>query len=232
MSNPLRSSETRRRVLEIDILEGVYDANERLAAENEKRFRDAQVFVINIMASPGAGKTSTIMNTVRALQNEFSIAVIEGDIASKVDAEKMKECGIPVIQINTGGACHLDANMIHGALAHLDLDALDIIIIENVGNLVCPAEFRLGESLKVMLLSVAEGHDKPLKYPLMFGLTDALLVNKIDMLELTDFDMEALHATVTSMNPNVTILELSCRTGEGFPAWIDWLRDRMAAARD
>ncbi|MCL4368974.1 MAG: hydrogenase nickel incorporation protein HypB [Actinobacteria bacterium] len=217
--------------MEIDILEGVYDANERLAAENEKLFAAKQVFVINIMASPGAGKTSTIMNTVRALQDEFSIGVIEGDIASKVDAEKMKECGIPVIQINTGGACHLDANMISGALAHLDLDALDVVIIENVGNLVCPAEFRLGESLKVMLLSVAEGHDKPLKYPLMFGLADVLLVNKIDMLELTDFDMEALHTTVSSMNPNITIFELSCRTGEGFPAWVDWLKARIEASR-
>jgi hydrogenase nickel incorporation protein HypB len=216
--------------LEIDILEGVFDANERLAAENERLFREKGVFVINIMASPGAGKTSTIMHTVRALQDEMSIAVIEGDIASKVDAEKMKECGIPVVQINTGGACHLDANMIHGALAHLDLDSLDLIIIENVGNLVCPAEFRRGESLKVMLLSVAEGHDKPLKYPLMFGLADVLLVNKIDMLELTDFDMAALRETVGSMNPNILFFELSCRTGEGFPAWIDWLRSRLAQA--
>ncbi len=217
--------------MEIEILEGVYDANERLAAENEQLFSEKQVFVVNVMASPGAGKTSTIMNTVRALQGEFGIAVIEGDIASKVDAEKMKECGIPVVQINTGGACHLDANMIRGALAHLDLDALDIIIVENVGNLVCPAEFRLGESLKVMLLSVAEGHDKPLKYPLMFGMADALLVNKIDMLELTDFDMDALHSTVSSMNPNITIFELSCRTGEGFPAWLDWLKGRIEASR-
>lgn len=216
--------------MEIDILEGVFDANERLAAENERVFREKGTFVINIMASPGAGKTSTIMNTVRALQGELSIAVIEGDIASKVDAEKMKECGIPVVQINTGGACHLDANMIHGALAHLDLDSLDLIIIENVGNLVCPAEFRLGESLKVMLLSVAEGHDKPLKYPLMFGLADVLLVNKIDMLELTDFDMAALRETVGSMNPDILFFELSCRTGEGLPAWIDWLRNRLAQA--
>ncbi len=216
--------------MEIDILEGVFDANERLAAENERLFREKGVFVINIMASPGAGKTSTIMHTVRALQDEMSIAVIEGDIASKVDAEKMKECGIPVVQINTGGACHLDANMIHGALAHLDLNSLDLIIIENVGNLVCPAEFRLGESLKVMLLSVAEGHDKPLKYPLMFGLADMLLVNKIDMLELTDFDMAALRETVGSMNPNILFFELSCRTGEGFPAWIDWLRSRLTQA--
>lgn len=217
--------------MEIDILEGVFDANERLAAKNERLFSEKGVFVINIMASPGAGKTSTIMNTVRALQDEMNIAVIEGDIASKVDAEKMKECGIPVIQINTGGACHLDANMIHGALAHLDLDSLDVIIIENVGNLVCPAEFRLGESLKVMLLSVAEGHDKPLKYPLMFGLADVLLVNKIDMLELTDFDLQVLRDTVSSMNPNIVFFELSCRTGEGFPAWVDWLRSRLAQSR-
>ncbi len=217
--------------MEIEILEGVFDANEQLAAENERAFKEKGVFVINIMASPGAGKTSTIMHTVRALQDELAIAVIEGDIASKVDAEKMKECGIPVVQINTGGACHLDANMIHGALAHLDLDSLDIVIIENVGNLVCPAEFRLGESLKVMLLSVAEGHDKPLKYPLMFGLSDVLLVNKIDMLELTDFDRSALRSTVSSMNPNILFFELSCRTGEGLPAWIEWLRNRLSEPR-
>ncbi len=218
--------------MEIDILEGVFDANEQLAAANEQLFKDKGVFVINIMASPGAGKTSTIMRTVRALQDEFAMAVIEGDIASRVDAEKMKECGIPVIQINTGGACHLDANMINGALAHLDLDALDIIIIENVGNLVCPAEFRLGETLKVMLLSVAEGHDKPLKYPLMFGLADVLLVNKVDMLELTDFDMAALRETVSGMNPRVLFFELSCRTGEGFPAWVTWLRGRVTESRN
>ena len=205
--------------------------NDQAAAQNRSRLQEHNVCMVNLMASPGAGKTSTIMKTVRALQDELRIAVIEGDIASKVDAEKMKECGIPVVQINTGGACHLDANMIHGALAHLDLESLDLVIIENVGNLVCPAEFRLGESLKVMLLSVAEGHDKPLKYPLMFGLANVLLVNKIDMLELTDFDMIALRETVGSMNPNILFFELSCRTGEGFPAWIDWLRSRLAQAR-
>jgi hydrogenase nickel incorporation protein HypB len=223
--------EQKPETVEIEVLEGIYDANEEIAARNEALFKANVVFVVNLMASPGAGKTSVVWNTVSALREELAIGVIEGDIASSVDAEKLKQLGIPVVQINTGGACHLDAGMIARALPHFDLSALDLLIVENVGNLVCPAEFRLGENLKVMLLSVAEGHDKPLKYPLMFGLADALLVNKIDMLELTDFDMPLLRETVTRMNPGVHIFEVSCRTGEGLPAWLDWLRARLAGVR-
>ena len=214
--------------MKIDVLEGVYDANERLSKENETLFRANGVFAMNVMASPGAGKTSLVIKTVRALKDRFSTAVIEGDIASRVDAEKFEEFDIPVVQINTGGACHLDASMIGEAIEHLNLASLDLLIIENVGNLVCPAEFKLGEDLKVMLLSVAEGHDKPLKYPLMFGLADVLLINKIDLIEMTDFDREELKNVVKRMNPSIEILELSCRTEEGLGDWIDWLERRLA----
>lgn len=153
--------------------------------------------------------------------------MIEGDIASSVDAEKLKAYDIPVVQINTGGACHLDAIMIQQALAHMDLAAIDLLIIENVGNLVCPAEFKLGEALRAMILSVAEGHDKPLKYPLMFSDSDVLVVNKTDLIGLGDFDMAELREVVTRMNPDIVIFEVSCRTGEGLGAWADWLEQRV-----
>ncbi|MHB8781659.1 MAG: hydrogenase nickel incorporation protein HypB [Candidatus Geothermincolia bacterium] len=220
---------TEPEIHEIEVFEGVYDANESLADENRRLFDEKRVFVINLMASPGAGKTSLVTRTVEAMSNGLRVAVIEGDIASSVDAEKLRVLGIPVIQINTGGACHLDAGMIRRALEYLDLDALDLLIVENVGNLVCPAEFRLGEHLKVMMLSVAEGHDKPLKYPLMFGLADVLVVNKVDMLELTDFDLGLLRETVTKMNAAVRIFEVSCRTGQGLAEYTGWLSDRIGS---
>ncbi|MGQ9474959.1 MAG: hydrogenase nickel incorporation protein HypB [Actinomycetota bacterium] len=217
--------------MDIQILEGVFDANERIARENQALFRDHGVLAVNLMASPGAGKTSLVSRTLELLSGELSIGVIEGDIASSVDAEKIKSYGVPVVQINTGGACHLDAAMIREALGHLDLPSLDLLIIENVGNLVCPAEFNLGEGLRAMILSVAEGHDKPLKYPLMFSQSHVLLVNKIDLLGLSDFDMEELRSTVRRMNPSMEVLEVSCRTGEGLQAWAEWLRKRVAEYR-
>ncbi|MGQ9703876.1 MAG: hydrogenase nickel incorporation protein HypB [Actinomycetota bacterium] len=217
--------------MDIQILEGVFDANERIARENQALFRDHDVLAVNLMASPGAGKTSLVTRTLELLSGELSIGVIEGDIASSVDAEKIKSYGVPVVQINTGGACHLDAAMIREALGHLDLPSLDLLIIENVGNLVCPAEFNLGEGLRAMILSVAEGHDKPLKYPLMFSQSHVLLVNKIDLLGLSDFDMEELRSTVRRMNPSMEVLEVSCRTGEGLQAWAEWLRKRVAEYR-
>lgn len=209
--------------MDIEVLEGVYDANEKIASENEALFRESKVFAVNLMASPGAGKTSLIAHTLELLRDRLRIGVIEGDIASSVDAEKLKAYEIPVVQINTGGACHLDASMIKQALAHMDLQALDLLIVENVGNLVCPAEFKLGEALRAMILSVPEGHDKPLKYPLMFSDSRALAVNKTDLLGLSDFDMQELRRAVTRINPGITIFELSCRTGEGLEAWADWL---------
>jgi hydrogenase nickel incorporation protein HypB len=215
--------------MEIDVLEGIFDANEKIARENEALFLKNRVFTVNLMASPGAGKTSLIANTLELLRDRLRIGVIEGDIASSVDAEKLKVYDIPVVQINTGGACHLDANMIRQALDHMDLGALDLLIIENVGNLVCPAEFKLGEALRAMILSVAEGHDKPLKYPLMFSDSQVLVVNKTDLLGLGDFDMEELRRVVLRMNPDIVILELSCRTGDGLPGWADWLYDKTKA---
>jgi len=215
--------------MEIEVLEGVFDANEELARKNQARFREAQVYVVNLMASPGAGKTSLVMRTVEMLRDRLSIGVIEGDIASRVDAEKLKSMGIPVVQINTGGACHLDANMISMALPHLDLLSLDLLIVENVGNLVCPAEFRLGEDLKVMILSVAEGDDKPQKYPLMFSQAHVLIINKTDLLGMGDFDPEAVRKTVTGMNPGIVIFELSCRSGEGVEAWTEYLYNKVKA---
>jgi hydrogenase nickel incorporation protein HypB len=213
--------------MDIEVLEGIFDANEKIARENEALFRQNDVLAMNLMASPGAGKTSLIANTLELLKDRVGIGVIEGDIASSVDAEKLKIYDIPVVQINTGGACHLDAIMIQQALGHMDLGVLDLLIIENVGNLVCPAEFKLGESLRAMILSVAEGHDKPLKYPLMFSDSDVLVVNKTDLLGLGDFDMPELRATVTRMNPDIIIFEVSCRTGEGLSAWADWLEKRV-----
>ncbi len=188
------------------------------------------MYVVNLMASPGAGKTSLVMQTIRALKDRLAIAVIEGDIASRVDADKLKELDIPVVQINTGGACHLDANMISLALPHFDLPSLDLLIVENVGNLVCPAEFRLGESLKVMILSVAEGDDKPQKYPLMFSEAHVLIINKIDLIGMGEFDLETVRSTVRKMNPGVTIFEVSARTGEGIEAWTDYLYNVIASA--
>ncbi len=214
--------------MEIEIYEGVFDANEQLARENQETFKKSGIYVVNLMASPGAGKTSLVMHTVSNLKDRMAIGVIEGDIASKVDAMKLKDLEIPVVQINTGGACHLDANMIKQALPHFDLNSLDLLIVENVGNLVCPAEFRLGENLKVMILSVAEGDDKPLKYPLMFSETDVLLINKIDLLEFCDFDLERARDTVKRMNDRIAIFEISCRTGEGLKAWFDYLYDKVS----
>jgi hydrogenase nickel incorporation protein HypB len=185
--------------------------------------------MVNLMASPGAGKTSVIMKTLEGVAGALNCAVIEGDIAGKVDSEKIAATGVPAIQINTGGSCHLEAKQVNRALNRLKLEGVDLVIVENVGNLVCPAEFKLGEDLKVMILSVAEGHDKPLKYPLMFSESDVLLVNKIDLIPHTDFEMETLEQTVLRMNPGVVIFKISCRTGEGVSDWTDWLKHRVKA---
>lgn len=211
--------------MEIEVLEGVFDANEIIAKENRALLDREGAFMINLMASPGAGKTSVIMKTLEGVSGDLNCAVIEGDIAGKVDSEKIAATGVQAIQINTGGSCHLEAKQVNRALNHLNLDGVDLVIVENVGNLVCPAEFKLGEDLKVMILSVAEGHDKPLKYPLMFSECHVLIVNKIDLIPHTDFDIEALETTVLKMNPSVEIFRVSCRTGEGVGEWINRLKD-------
>jgi hydrogenase nickel incorporation protein HypB len=205
--------------IEADIL----GANKELAHRNRGRFSRHGLVCINIMSSPGSGKTSLILQTIQRLKGQVGLGVIEGDIASKVDADKIDQQGVPVIQINTGGGCHLDANMIDKALNDLPVDIIDLLFIENVGNLVCPAEFDLGEDRKVMLLSVPEGDDKPHKYPLMFSEVDVVLVNKIDVLPHFDFNMEAFDQTVSGLNPKVKIFPISCKTGEGLEAWTAWL---------
>src|SRR5512136_1671486 len=191
--------------MQVDVSKPILDRNERLAAENRALFDEAGVFVLDLMASPGAGKTSTILATIEALRDRYGIAVIEGDIASKVDAEKVKEHGIPAVQINTGGACHLESDMIQRAVAALDLESLDLIIVENVGNLVCPTEFYLGEHAKVMILSVPEGHDKPYKYPGIFQVAEAVILNKYDTMSVFDFDEDEFRSVVRGLNPNAPV---------------------------
>lgn len=215
----------------IDLARPILDKNERLAAENRARFDERGVFVLDLMASPGAGKTSTILATIAALRDRYGIAVIEGDIASKVDADKIKAHGIPAVQINTGGACHLESDMIKRAIDTLDLDALDLIIVENVGNLVCPTEFDLGEHAKVMILSVPEGHDKPYKYPNIFQISEAVILNKVDTLPVFDFDEAEFDDVVRSLNPTAPIFRIAATKGDGIGAWAEWLAARIEAVR-
>jgi hydrogenase nickel incorporation protein HypB len=217
--------------VEIDLSKPILDRNERLAAENRTRFDAAGVFVLDLMASPGAGKTSTILATIAALRDRYRIAVIEGDIASKVDAEKVKAHGIPAVQINTGGACHLESDMIKRAVDALPLEELDLIIIENVGNLVCPTDFNLGENAKVMILSVPEGHDKPYKYPGIFQVSEAVILNKVDVMPYFDFDEEEFTGVVKSLNPTAPIFRIAATKGEGVTEWADWLAARIDAAK-
>ncbi len=209
----------------IEIAEDIHADNELVARELRSRLRDEQVFLLNLMSAPGSGKTQTILRTVAALGASLRCAVIEADIDSKVDAEAVAAEGIRAVQLNTGGFCHLDASMVAQGLDQLELADLDVVIIENVGNLVCPAEFDTGAIKQVMILSVPEGDDKPLKYPLMFSLCDVLLVNKIDYLEfeLSDFDLPKLRERVRKLNPGIEIFEISARTGEGVDQWAGWL---------
>jgi len=209
--------------LKVKVVARILQANDRIAEENRRRFKEAGVFVINLMGAPGSGKTSLLEKTITALNGRLRLGVIEGDIAGTSDAERIGRLGTPVVQINTGGACHLDANMISEALPDLPLDKLDMVFIENVGNLVCPAEFNVGEDMKAMVLSIAEGHDKPLKYPLMFRESSVLVINKTDLAPYTDTDMAKLKADAASLNPALRVFEVSCRTGEGLDGWAGWL---------
>ena len=210
--------------MKVKVATNILEANDRIAAGNKKIFDEAKVFVVNIMSGPGAGKTSLIERTIKELNGKIKIGVIEGDIAGTDDAERIEKLGIPVVQINTGGGCHLDANMIREVLEDFPLKDLDLLIIENVGNLVCPAEFNLGEDMKIMLLSLAEGHDKPLKYPLMFQESSALVLNKIDLLPYTNADIGKMKKDSLSLNPKLKVFEVSCKTGEGISEWTDWLK--------
>jgi len=209
------------------VIENILSANDRLAASNRERFDQAGVFAINLMAAPGAGKTSLILRTIEALRDELRLAVIEGDLATSLDADQVAETGVPAVQINTGGSCHLDANMLQLALPKLALDELDLLIVENVGNLVCPAEFKLGVHRNVLIASVPEGADKPYKYPVMYRGVDAVVLNKVDVLPYFDFDVDYFRRGVEVLNPGLAFFPLSCKTGEGVPQWVDWLRSQV-----
>jgi hydrogenase nickel incorporation protein HypB len=210
-------------VRRVPVVERILSANDQVAAENRARLEAAGITAVNIMASPGAGKTTLLLATIAALRGRRRIGVIEGDVASQIDANAIAAVGVPVVQINTGGGCHLEAGMVRQALDALPLEQIDLLFIENVGNLICPVGFDLGQSRHVGLLSVPEGHDKPYKYPAIFEAVDAVLVTKIDLLPYLDFDLPAFQQLVRGLNPRASILPLSARTGEGMPAWIAWL---------
>lgn len=211
----------------VAVIENILGANERLAQSNRARLDEAGVYALNFMASPGAGKTSLIERSVQALAGEMRLAVVDGDIATSFDADRAAAAGARAVQINTGGDCHLDAVMVQQALTQLDLEDIDLLVVENVGNLVCPASFALGTHQSVLIASIPEGDDKPYKYPAMYRGVDALVVNKIDLLPYIDFDMDFFRRGVEALNPGLITFELSCRTGEGLPAWLDWLREAV-----
>jgi hydrogenase nickel incorporation protein HypB len=213
--------------LRITVVKNILEANERIAEENRKLFQEKHVTVINLMSSPGAGKTSLLERTIDTLGNRIRIGVVEGDIESTQDAERISKKGVQVVQINTGGACHLDGNMVRDALPAFDLSKLDLLMVENVGNLVCPAEFNMGEDHKVMILSVAEGDDKPAKYPLMFHESSVLLINKVDLLPYVDCSVERIKEVSLGIHPKLEIFEISCKTGEGIDRWSEWLLSQI-----
>lgn len=213
----------------IEVKEEILSDNNKLAGALRERLRREKTMLLNLMSSPGSGKTSLILRTIDGLGGVLRIGVIEADIDSTVDAQKVAARGVPAVQLRTGGFCHLDATMVVQGIDALPTGERDLVIIENVGNLVCPAEFDTGAHKNAMILSVPEGDDKPLKYPLMFSRCDLLLVNKIDYLSLSDFDMAALRARVRALNPRIRILEVSCKTGAGIEEWFHWLKAEAAA---
>ena len=213
----------------IEVKEDILADNTQLAKQLQADLRKEKTFLLNLMASPGAGKTSLVIETIRKLREKLAIGVMEADIDSMVDAEKVAKEGVAAIQIRTGGFCHMDATMVKTGLDAMDTQNLDLVILENVGNLVCPAEFDTGAIKNAMILSVPEGDDKPLKYPLMFTVCHAMVINKIDYLELSDFDLQKCKDHVLKLNPDIKIFEVSCRTGEGIDGWVKWLEQEVKA---
>ena len=211
----------------IEVKEEILADNNKVAGEMRDRLRKTKTMLLNLMSSPGSGKTSLILQTAANIKESLRLGVIEADIESTVDADKVAGRGIRAVQLRTGGLCHLDATMVAQGIDALGVNDLDLVIIENVGNLVCPAEFDTGAHKNVMILSVPEGDDKPLKYPLMFSICDLLLINKIDYLSLSDFDVPALRKRVLALNPRIVILEVSCKTGSGIEDWIHWLENEV-----
>jgi hydrogenase nickel incorporation protein HypB len=210
----------------VEVITQILNANDLTARENQALLKDHHILTVNLMASPGAGKTSLILRTAKALSGRARLGVIEGDVASRIDADKVASADIPVIQINTGGECHLDALTVQKALKTLPLAEIDILVIENIGNLICPVEYRLGEAIRVVVASVPEGDDKPYKYPGIFTAVGAVVLNKIDLAPYVEFNRDALREGVVRLNPHATMFELSCRTGEGIAAWADWLESQ------
>jgi hydrogenase nickel incorporation protein HypB len=213
--------------MKITVVRDILEANERIAVQNRELFDENRLLVINLMSAPGAGKTSLLEWSIDALKDEISMGIIEGDIQSTQDAERVARKGVPAVQINTGGECHLDGNMIRDTFKDFDFKRLQLLVIENVGNLVCPAEFNMGEDFKIMMLSVTEGDDKPAKYPLMFHKSKVLLINKIDLLPYVDCSMERIEEESRRINPDLIIFRVSCKTGEGLDGWYDWLRGQV-----
>ena len=211
----------------LTIREDILGANKDIAAKNRERLDQKGILSLNLMSSPGAGKTTLVLKTIQSLKQDIKMAVVEGDVASTIDADKISDEEVPVIQINFPGGCHLDANMVGNALDNLPLEEIDLLLIENVGNLICPAEFALGEHKKVILLSIPEGDDKPEKYPLMFTEADVVLINKIDLLPYLDFNMDVFDRAIRELNPDVNVFQISCKTGEGFTEWLSWLKNEI-----
>lgn len=213
--------------MKIKIVKDIIEANDLIARTNRQRFDEMGATVFNLMSAPGAGKTTLLMKSLPLLKREYKVGVIEGDIATTFDAQKIERLGIPVVQINTGGACHLDANMIRNAIDGLGRKRLDIIVIENVGNLVCPAEFKVGEDYKIMIHSVTEGEDKPLKYPRMFKESSLLIISKTDLKPYIDSNIERVKRDATRLNPDIEIIEVSSKTGEGIDKFVRWIGDHL-----
>lgn len=218
--------------MEINVMENILEKNDEIASALKELFTQKGIFVINLLGSPGCGKTSLVEQTVKMLSDEFSLAIIEGDLYTSKDADRIAAHGVPVIQINTHGGCHLDAVMVKTATEQLDLNKIDILIVENVGNLVCPAEFSVGEHAKVVILSVAEGEDKPLKYPLVFQQSAAIIINKVDLLPYTDFALESATQDILGINPQAALMQVSCRNGYGLTIWLEWLRQQVLSLRN
>ena len=217
--------------MEIKVLKNILGANEQIAEQNHQLLDKECIFAVNIMSSPGAGKTSLILETIKTLRGKTRIGVIEGDVAGSVDAERVDQEKVPVIQINTGGQCHLDANMVRNALENLPLRDIGLLFIENVGNLICPAAFALGEHKKIVISSVPEGDDKPIKYPMLFHTADAVVINKIDLMPYVKYDLQAFVKGVRALNKSAEIFQVSCTTGQGIGKWADWLLTQISQTK-
>ena len=205
--------------------------NDAVAEELRNLFKEKHVFVLDLMGSPGCGKTTLLEKTMQALKDDINMAVIEGDLFTSKDADRIDRYGVPVVQINTAGGCHLDAPMIKKAIENIDLDKLDLLVIENVGNLVCPAEFDIGEQKRAVVLSITEGDDKPMKYPLMFKLASIVLLNKTDILKFCNFNLDGATEDIKTLNPGVEVLPVSCSLGDGLKPWLDWLREMVRSVK-